>query len=95
MVSWNDAAEMNERVCSDALVMPSRTGWPLAGFLPSLDHLGVDLVELGLVHLLALDQIGLADVVDLNLLQHLPHDHFDVLVVDAARPAAGRPPGFR
>src|SRR5579862_3068470 len=43
---------------------------------------GVDLIELGLVDLLALDQVGLARVVDLHLLQHLPHDHFDVLVVD-------------
>src|SRR2546428_280633 len=35
VVSWNDAAEMNERVCRLALVMPSRTGWACAGFLPS------------------------------------------------------------
>ena len=26
VVSWNDAAEMNERVCRLALVMPSSTG---------------------------------------------------------------------
>ena len=26
VVSWNDAAEMKERVCSEALVMPSNTG---------------------------------------------------------------------
>ena len=26
VVSWNEAAEMNERVCRLALVMPSRTG---------------------------------------------------------------------
>src|SRR5580693_9358615 len=43
---------------------------------------GIDLVELGLVDLLALDQVGLGGVLDLDLLQHLPHDHFDVLVVD-------------
>jgi hypothetical protein len=35
VVSWNEAAEMNERVCSEALVMPSSTGVPVAGFLPS------------------------------------------------------------
>src|SRR4028118_990474 len=35
VVSWNDAAEMNDRVCSEALVMPSSTGTPTAGFLPS------------------------------------------------------------
>src|SRR5208282_2430209 len=50
--------------------------------LAFLNRPGVDLVELGLVDLLALDQVGLAGVGDLDLLQHLPHDHFDVLVVD-------------
>src|SRR3984957_8542030 len=35
VVSWKDAAEMNERVCRLALVMPSRTGVPVASFLPS------------------------------------------------------------
>src|SRR6516225_2231243 len=42
----------------------------------------VDLVELDLVDLLALDQLGLARVVDLHFLQHLANDHLDVLVVD-------------
>ena len=31
VVSWNEAAEMNERVCSEALVMPCSTGWHVAG----------------------------------------------------------------
>src|SRR5262245_49979870 len=35
VVSWNEAAEKKERVCRLALVMPSRTGVPVAGFLPS------------------------------------------------------------
>jgi hypothetical protein len=35
VVSWNEAAEMNDRVCSDALVMPSRIGSPCAGSRPS------------------------------------------------------------
>src|SRR5262245_16069938 len=42
----------------------------------------VDLVELDLVDLLALDQLGLARVVDLHFLQHLANDHLDMLVVD-------------
>ena len=82
MVSWNDAAEMNERVCRLALVMPSRTGCAGRRLLALLHHLGVDLVELDPVDLLALDQVGLAGVVDLDLLQHLADDHLDVLVVD-------------
>ena len=32
VVSWKEAAEMNERVCNDALVIPRRTGVPEAGF---------------------------------------------------------------
>ena len=35
MVSWNDAAEMNDSVDSDALVIPSSTGRPSAGRPPS------------------------------------------------------------
>jgi hypothetical protein len=31
VVSWKEAAEMKERVWSDALVMPSRIGSPFAG----------------------------------------------------------------
>src|ERR1700674_1219094 len=51
--------------------------------LALLDAAGIDLVKLDLVDLLALDQVGLAGIVDLDLLQHLPDNHFDVLVVDA------------
>ena len=36
MVSWNDAAEMNDSVASEALVMPSSTGCRVAGVLLSL-----------------------------------------------------------
>ncbi len=35
VVSWNEAAEMNDFVCRLALVMPSSTGTAEAGFLPS------------------------------------------------------------
>src|SRR5262249_40574018 len=42
----------------------------------------VYLVQLDLVDLLALQQLGFTGVVDLNLLQHLADDHLDVLVVD-------------
>src|SRR5438876_10931291 len=36
VVSWNDAAEMNESVESEAFVMPSSSGRPVAGRPPSL-----------------------------------------------------------
>ena len=45
-------------------------------------HADVDLVHLAPVDLLALQQLGIAGVVDLDLLQHLANDHLDVLVVD-------------
>ena len=35
VVSWNDAAEMNESVESDAFVMPSSSGRPVAGRPPA------------------------------------------------------------
>src|SRR3546814_10493169 len=35
VVSWNDAAEMNDRVWSEALVIPSSTGLPSASLRPS------------------------------------------------------------
>jgi len=34
VVSWNDEAEMNDSVDSDALVMPRSRGSPLAGTPP-------------------------------------------------------------
>ena len=53
VVSWNEAAEMNERVCRLALVMPSRTGCAVGGLLALFLRLRVDLVELDPVDLLA------------------------------------------
>src|SRR6185312_6159158 len=50
--------------------------------LPLVDRLGIDLVEFRAVDLLALQELRLAGVVDLDLLQHLANDHLDVLVVD-------------
>src|SRR2546423_3634766 len=54
----------------------------LGGLLALLFHPRVQLVELDPVHLLAGDQVGLARVGDLDLLQHLANDYLDVLVVD-------------
>ena len=45
-------------------------------------HADIDLVHFSPVDLLALQQLGFAGVVDLDLLQHLANDHLDVLVVD-------------
>ena len=56
--------------------MPLR--WPLA----IGEQLGVDLIHFDLVDLLIVQELAIADFVDFNLLQHLAHDHFDVLVVN-------------
>ena len=81
VVSWKEAAEMKERVCSEALVMPSSTGCA-GGRLARPGQPPCCLVEIDPVHLLALEEVGVARIVDLDLLQHLPDDHLDVLVVD-------------
>ena len=82
VVSWNDAAEMNESVESDALVMPSSSGRPVAGLAVCGQDALVLLLEAELVHLLVDDEVGVADLFDLHPAHHLPDDHLDVLVVD-------------
>src|SRR6266566_1191122 len=56
VVSWNEAAQNR---------------MTLGGLLALLLHPRVEFVELDLVHLLARDQVGLARIGDLDLLQHL------------------------
>ena len=52
VVSWKEAAEMNERVCKLALVMPSSTGTAVAGRPPSANA-SVHFIELDAIELLA------------------------------------------
>ena len=82
MVSWNDAAEMNERVCKRRLGDAQQDRLALCRTSAFGRRLVVGLIELGLVDMFALQQRGVAAILDLPLLQHLTHDHFDVLVVD-------------
>ena len=56
---------------------------PTACFLPSAPHDLVGRFELGLVDLLAGQEVGVAGIDDIDLLQHLTDNHLDVLVVDA------------
>ena len=82
VVSWNDAAEMNESVESDAFVMPSSSGRPVAGRPLVVQHALVLFEEAELVHLLVDQELGVADILDLHPPHHLPRDDLDVLVVD-------------
>ena len=82
VVSWNDAAERNDSVASDAFVMPRISGSYVASSPPSsLDAL-VLLLEARAVGQLARKEIRVAGSVDAHLLHHLPEDQLDVLVVD-------------
>ena len=82
MVSWNDDAEMNDSVDSDALVMPRSSGSPLAGVPPLLHHALVLFLEDVTLDLLVDEEVGVAHVGDADAAQHLTNDHLDVLVVD-------------
>ena len=82
VVSWNDAAEMNESVESDAFVIPRSSGRPCAGRPPAVMHALVLFEEPELVGLLVDEELGVAHVLDLHPPHHLPHDDLDVLVVD-------------
>ena len=73
---------MKDRVCSDALVMPSSTGWVERRTTAARFGLGVLGLEVRLVEVIALDQAGVAGLEDFDLLQHLADDRLDVLVVD-------------
>ena len=82
MVSWKLAAEMKLSVESDALVMPSSSGRPMAGRAAVGDHALVLLVEAEVVDLLLEQEAGVADLLDLHPAKHLANDGFDVLVGD-------------
>ena len=82
MVSWNDAADRNESVFSDALVIPRMISSAWAASPPASMHALVDPGVLVTVDELARQQVGVALLVDPHLLHHLAHDQLDVLVVD-------------
>ncbi len=81
VVSWKLAAEMKLSVESDALVMPSRSGRPVAG-RPRREDALLFHVEAEAVDLLLEQEVAVADVVDLDPAEHLTNDRFDVLVGD-------------
>ena len=69
VVSWNDAAEMNDSVASDALVIPSSTGSIVSGSLPCASSVLGDLEEPCLVDLLAAQVDTFARRRDVHLAQ--------------------------
>ena len=81
VVSWNDAAEINDRVCKDALVMPSNTGCPVAS-IQAFFLCRICRREFLAVNLLIDQQSRAAGTAYFNFLQHLADDDFNMLVVD-------------
>ena len=82
VVSWNDAAEMNESVESDAFVIPSSSGRPVRRTSARGNHALVLFHEPEAIDLLLDQELGVADILDLHPPHHLPDDDLDVLVVD-------------
>lgn len=74
---------MKDEVVRDACVMPRTSGSAVAGERPLGHGLLVFGLELGLVDLFAHEEARSARLGDGHLAEHLAHDDFDVLVVDA------------
>ena len=74
---------MNERVCKRRL-RDAQQNRHAGGRLAAIgNQLVVFRIKFHMVNLFANQQSGFAGIGDFNLLQHLAHDHFNVLVVDA------------
>src|SRR4026207_1688487 len=82
VVSWNDAAEMNDWVVRLAFVMPRSSGSGLGGGALRLVLRSAPSPERRLVHRRGLQEAGVAGIGDPDLLQHLADDDADMLVGD-------------
>ena len=82
VVSWNDAAEMNDCVVRLAFVMPSSSGSAVAGVSFFFFARSFSSRKTCRSTCSPFEELRLARLHDANLLQHLPDDHADVLVVD-------------
>ena len=83
VVSWNEAAEMNESVDSDALVIPSSM-WLVRrpAVLPSASTFSFSSsTSARSTCSPVMNRVSPASSI-VHAAQHLPHDHLDVLVVD-------------
>ena len=82
VVSWNDAAEMNDSVASDRLRDAQENRVHCQRILTLSFQLLGNLKEARLVDLLAAQVVAVTWCGDVNLAQHLADDHFYVLVID-------------
>src|SRR5450759_2147756 len=84
VVSWNDAAEMNESVESEALVMPRSRGTPSAGSPPRFMTFSFSSMKRKR-STCSSTRKSVSDARHANRPQHLTADDLDVLVVDGHR----------
>ena len=82
VVSWKEAADRNESVLSEALVIPRMISSAWACSPPSSPTLALIRRVLVAVDELAGQELRVALLVDADLLHHLADDQLDVLVVD-------------
>ena len=82
VVSWNDAAERNDSVASDAFVIPRISGSKVAGLLLAAFAREFSRSSTTRSTSWPGQQLGVAGALDAHLLQHLADDQLDVLVVD-------------
>ena len=73
---------MNESVESEALVIPSSNGATARRRLLLAVHAIILGLEAETIDLLVDEELGVADLLDLHPAHHLPHNDFDVLVVN-------------
>ena len=82
MVSWKEAADRNESVFSEALVMPRMMSSNCAASPPFSMTASLTLANSKRSTNWPGQVVGVALLVDPHLLEHLAHDQLDVLVVD-------------
>lgn len=83
MVSWKEAADSQDSVASDALVIPMISERSCRRLAALGNLCGVDLLGLGEVNQNARQVVGGAGVNDGTATQHLADDDLDVLIVDS------------
>ena len=81
VVSWKEAADSQESVASEDLVIPMSWGRPSAGCLPSATKRRFASRNSPVIDELVRQEVGVVGAGNTNLTQHLADDQLDVLVV--------------
>jgi len=82
VVSWNEAAESQDSVAKEALVIPINSGRP-SGTLATFNHGPVGVPEGLGVGSLTGQEVGFTSFLHAHAASHLTNNQFDVLVVNS------------